>query len=411
MEWYMDLVQAMEELANHKLRTLLTLLGMIFGVGAVIAMLSVGEGAEKESLRIIDAMGLRNIIVKAKPAPDDMLAEIRESSIGLSLKDLEAARETLPFLSGYTAVKKIRTYALYNEHGKSDAVVLGVMPDHFAMANFEILEGRSLAQLDNVMQTRVCVIGSDVVGDLFGGQSPLGGKIRVNHVWLTVVGVLKDRDLGQSEFEGVKISSTRNNIYLPIKTALKKFKFKDLEDELDEFQVQVAPGIPTSTAAGTLSRLLTTRHRGMDDFSLIVPEALLNQHRKTQRIFNIVMSAIAGISLLVGGIGIMNIMLANILERTREIGIRRALGARRVDIQRLFLIESFAIAVIGGFLGIALGFAMAHTISVYSGWTTAWSSTAVFLSLGVCAGTGLAFGIYPAVKAARLNPIDALRHD
>ncbi len=411
MEWYMDLIQAVEELANHKLRTLLTLLGMIFGVGAVIAMLSVGEGAEKESLRLIDAMGLRNIIVQAKPTPDDMLAEIRESSLGLSLKDLEAARETLPFLSAYTAVKKVRTWALYNENGKSNAVVMGVMPDHFELGNLDVLEGRPLAELDNVMSAQVCVIGSDVAGDLFGEHPPLGGKIKVNHIWLTVVGVLKDRDLGQSEFEGVKLSSSRSNIYIPIKTALKKFKFKNMEDELDEFQVQVAPGMPTSVAAGTLSRLLATRHRGVDDYSLIVPEALLNQHRKTQRIFNIVMSAIAGISLLVGGIGIMNIMLANILERTREIGIRRALGARRRDIQRLFLIESFAIAVIGGFLGIVLGYGMAHAISIYSGWTTAWSSTAVILSLGVCAGTGLVFGIYPAVKAAQLNPIDALRHD
>ncbi len=410
-DWIMDLSQAMEELANHKLRTLLTLLGMIFGVGAVIAMLSVGEGAEREALQLIDTMGLRNIIVKAKPAADDMLAEIREDSMGLNPRDLEAALETLPFLSGHTAVKGIRTFALYNDHGKSDASVQGVMQSHFALANLQLREGRPLAELDDRTFAQVCVIGSKVAADLFPGISPLEGLIKINHNWFRVVGVLEDRGTTRDEFEGVKLSGSRNVIFIPLHTALKKFKFKDMEDELDEIHVQVRTGIPTQVAAQTLSRLLETRHRGVDDYSLIVPEALLAQHRKTQRIFNIVMSAIAGISLLVGGIGIMNIMLASILERTREIGLRRAIGARAGDIMRLFMIESLAIAAIGGLIGIVLGFAMARTISVYSGWATAFSGFGVILSLGVCTGTGLIFGIYPAYKAAQLNPIEALRHD
>ena len=411
MEWYTDLTQALEELANHKLRTLLTLLGMIFGVGAVIAMLSVGEGAEREALSLIDNMGLRNIIVEAKSIPEDRLPEIREDSRGLNLRDLDAARETLPFLSGYTAVKEVRTHAIYNQNGKSEARVLGVMPSHFDLARLNVSQGRVLLESDNLYYAKTCVIGARVASELFGAESAVGGQIKVNHVWFTVVGVLTDKGLNKNEFEGVKLSSSSNDIFVPIQTALKRFAFKKMEEELDEFRVEVQPGVSTQLAAATLTRLLETRHRGIDDYSLVVPEALLEQHRRTQRIFNIVMSAIAGISLLVGGIGIMNIMLANILERTREIGLRRAVGARRVDIMRLFMIEAFAIAVIGGVLGIILGFVMARVISVGSGWSTAWSSTAVILSLSVCAGTGLIFGIYPAFKAARLEPIDALRHD
>ncbi len=261
----------------------------------------------------------------------------------------------------------------------------------------------------NFVQT--CVIGSGAARSLFANRDPIGGKVKVNHLWFTVVGVLEDSSLEQSEFEGVKLSSTRNHIYLPIDTVLKRFPFRKMEEELDEFHIQLVEGIDSKMAALTLSRLLETRHRGIDDFELVVPEALLAQHRKTQGIFNIVMSAIAGISLLVGGIGIMNIMLANVLERTREIGIRRALGAKQRDIRRLFLIESFAIASFGGIMGILLGFGIASVIAAYSGWATAWSTTAVLLSVGVCAGIGLIFGIYPAVQAARLNPIDALRHD
>jgi len=389
----------------------LTLLGMIFGVGAVIAMLSVGEGAEREALKVIDVMGLRNIIVKSKPIADDSLKEIREDSLGLSLRDLEAARETLPFLSGYTALKQVRTYGLFNEFGKSDAQVLGTSPSHFQMTNLEVAMGRPFAEVDDQTYAQVCVIGSEVARDLFGNRTPLGGLIKINHLWFTVVGVLADQRLDRSEFEGVKLQTTRNRIFVPMNTALKRFRFKDLEDELDEFHIQLAEGIPSKSAALTLSRLLETRHRGIDDFELVVPEALLDQHRQTQSIFNIVMSAIAGISLLVGGIGIMNIMLASVLERTREIGLRRAIGAKRADIRRLFMIEAFSISACGGLLGILLGFAIAQLIAVYSGWTTAWSARGVLLAVGFCAAIGLVFGIYPAVKAADLNPIEALRHD
>ncbi len=410
-EWTNDLSQAIEELATHKLRTLLTLLGMIFGVGAVIAMLSVGEGAEREALRVIDTMGLRNIIVKAKPQPPDLLTEIREESMGLSLDDLQAARSTLPFISHYGASKRVRIFNLFSSNGKSDAAVSGVSPEFFEMANLAVATGRPLTSLDDALLSQVCVVGSSAARALCGSREAVGEQVKINHLWFTIVGVLQDPNIDQSEFEGVKLRSSRNEIFVPLSVALKRFQARRMDDQIDEFQIQLQEGVPSQMAARTLTRLLDSRHRGVDDFELVVPEALLEQHRKTQKIFNIIMSAIAGISLLVGGIGIMNIMLANVLERTREIGIRRAIGATRADIKRLFLIEAFAISFVGGMLGIALGFAIASVIAAFSGWATAFSLKGVLLSVTVCAGIGLVFGIFPAIKAARLNPIEALRHD
>lgn len=409
--WLEDGRQALEQLAAHKLRTFLTLLGMIFGVGAVIAMLSVGEGAEREALKMIDTMGLRNILVQVKPVPDDMLAEVREDSLGLTVADLTAARETLPYLEADAGLKRVRTFNLFSNYAAGNASVVGVDPDYFELVNLEPAIGRNFTEIDNRLGARVCILGARAAADLFGNRSPLGETVKINHLWFTVVGILQDRGLQKDEFEGVKLGSTSNQIYLPLQTVVKKFAFKPMEDELDEFLVKVEEGVSAQSAALTLSRLLESRHRGVDDFEIVVPESLLEQHRKTQRIFNIVMSAVAGISLLVGGIGIMNIMLAGVLERTREIGIRRALGAKRGDIKRLFMIEAFMVSALGGVLGIGLGFLLADGIARWSGWAVAWSMKPVLLSVGVCAVVGLVFGIYPAAKAAKLNPIDALRHD
>ncbi|MBP7148118.1 MAG: ABC transporter permease [Acidobacteria bacterium] len=384
---------------------------MIFGVGAVISMLSVGEGAEREALRLIDTMGLRTVIVKAKEQPDDKVKETREKSLGLTLHDLDAALETLPFIENHTAIKEVSVYSLFSHVGESDGRVLGVSPSHFAMTHLSVARGRPLVPFDDHAFAQVAVIGSRAAYDLFGNQDPLGQRVRINHLWFTVVGLVADRALTREEFQGVKLSGVENDLYVPVRTALKRFRFKPLEDELDEFHVQVREGVPPGRAAAGLTRLLELRHRAVDDFSLVVPADLLEQHRKTQRIFNLVMASIAGISLLVGGIGIMNIMLANVLERTREIGIRRAVGARRRDIRDQFLIETLTITGLGGILGIVAGLAIAAAIALLSGWQIAWTPRAVLLAVGVCAAVGLASGLYPAVKAARLDPIEALQRE
>jgi len=406
-----DVAESVESLLHHRLRTLLTLLGMIFGVGAVIAMLSIGKGAEREALQLIDTMGLRNIIIKAEVFEESKLKEIRENSPGLTLQDLNAARETLPFLSTYSASKQVKAFAIFSQAGESDAEVWGVTPTHLEMANLSVGAGRFLLPFDDLVYAHVCVIGSRVAQILFPGESPLGQQVKINHVWMTVVGVLKDKNLLKEEFQGIPLKGEQNNIYVPIQTALKVFRFGDYESDLDEFRVQVKKEISSATAAATLSHLMKRRHKEIDDYEMIVPEALLEQHRKTQNIFTIVMACIAEISLLVGGIGIMNIMLATVLERTMEIGLRRAVGARQKDIRRQFIMETVSISAIGGALGILFGFALSMAISAFTGWPVGWTITAVLLSFFVCTVIGLVSGIYPALQAARLDPIEALRHD
>jgi len=406
-----EVAEWVESLLYHRLRTLLTLLGMIFGVGAVIAMLSIGKGAEREALQLIDTMGLRNIIIKAKVFEESKLKEIRENSPGLTLQDLNAARETLPFLSTYSANKQVKAFAVFSRAGESDAEVWGVTPTHLEMANLSIGAGRFLLPFDDLVYAHVCVIGSRVAQILFPGESPLGQQIKINHVWMTVVGVLKDKNLLKDEFQGIALKGEQNNIYVPIQTALKVFRFGDYESDLDEFRVQLKKEISSASAAATLAHLMKRRHKEIDDYEMIVPEALLEQHRKTQNIFTIVMACIAGISLLVGGIGIMNIMLATVLERTREIGLRRAVGARQKDIRRQFIGETVSISTIGGTAGILFGFALSMAISAFTGWPVGWTITAVLLSFFVCTFIGLVSGIYPALQASRLDPIEALRHD
>jgi len=411
MDLRAGLVQALDELAHHKLRTALTLLGMIFGVAAVIAMLSIGAGAEREALALIDTMGLRNVIARAVPQPEEKLKDVREDSLGLSLGDLRAALETLPFVEEHSAIKRVATWALFSDEGRSDATVLGVSPTHFALAHLELATGRLLTALDDESFAQVCVLGDVAARELFGSGAALGRPVKVNHVWLTVVGVLAAQRVEQGEFEGVKLADPSNQVLIPVRTALKRFRFKPLEEELDEIHLRIRAGVPTPQAALSLSRLLETRHRGIDDFTLVVPEALLQQHRKTQRIFNVVMGSIAGISLLVGGIGIMNIMLATVLERTQEIGIRRALGAKQRDIRNQFLTETLSITGVGGVVGIGVGSGLSALIAWTSGWPIAWSPLAVAIAVGVSALVGLVFGIYPAVRAARLDPIEALQGD
>ncbi len=411
MKLKQEIREAAESLIHHKLRTVLTLLGMIFGVGAVIAMLSIGRGAEREALQLIDFMGLRNIIVKAKVFEESKLKEIRENSPGLTLQDLNAARETLPFLSSYSASKGVKVYALFSGAAEIDAEVLGVLPTHLEMANLTMKSGRFLLPVDDLGYAQVCVVGSRVAQVLFPGRDPVGDRLKVNHVWLTVVGVLKDKNLLREEFQGVPLKGEQNNVYIPLQTALHAFRFGVYESQIDDFRLQVKKGIPSSAAAATLSHLLKKRHKEIDDYEMIVPEALLEQHRKTQNIFTLVMAFIAGISLLVGGIGIMNIMLATVLERTREIGLRRAVGATKRDIKRQFLVETIAISSLGGMMGILFGFVLSLTLAAITGWSVGWTVSAVLLSFCVCALIGLISGLYPAMQASRLDPIEALRHD
>jgi putative ABC transport system permease protein len=256
----------------------------------------------------------------------------------------------------------------------------------------------------------VCVIGPAVRRDLFGFSDAVGRQLKINDVWLEVIGVLEDSGT-TSSFEGVDIGTTATEIFVPVTTAMRKFERKPLEAPLDEIVVQLDASAAPQTSAIAIRRLLERIHGGEDDYEVIVPEALLEQSRRTQRLFNIVMGCIAGISLLVGGIGIMNIMLATVLERTREIGVRRAVGARRKDIRSQFMIESFTISLLGGLVGVAMGLVIARVVAAWAGWPTVVTATSILLSTGVSMTVGLVSGLYPALRAALLDPIEALRHE
>ncbi len=403
--------QAFDEMRHHKLRTALTLLGMIFGVGAVIAMLSVGEGAEREALKMIESMGVRNLVVNARPADGEALKSIREHSIGLSLRDVQSAKDTLPFVENWSAEKQVKTFSLFSLEGRSDAQVKGVTPSYFSLSALKLSGGKVFDEFDERHYRQVAVLGPEAARSLFPQGQAIGSVIKINHQWFTVVGVLTDAQSGKSKIQGVKLGGERNEVFIPLATALKKMNFKSLVDELDSFKVSITENVDPSLAAKSLRHLINRRHGGEKDYDIVVPADLLAQHQKTQQIFNIVMACVAGISLLVGGIGIMNIMLATIMERTGEIGLLRALGARRKDIARQFLIESIAISATGGVIGIGVGLLLAVVISAAAGWPVAWSPFAIILALGVCMTIGVGFGLYPAKKAAKLDPIVALQRD
>lgn len=412
LRYFSEIRLAFSNLQSHKLRTFLTMLGMIFGVGAVIAMLSIGAGAEQESLRLIDTMGVRNIIIRDREFKDEDLKKNRENSLGLSLRDAQNIVAVAPDIELHACKKRVKTFQIFSYQGKADSAnVIGVTPAYFRLVKYQLSEGNFLAEPDEREFEQYCVIGSRVKQKLFSSMSPIGQLIKINNLWFRVIGVLADNTLTKDEFEGVKLQDFSQDIYIPLSTALKKFELKKLESELDEIIVSVKTTDAIKPSAVLISQILTSIHGQVEDFSLIVPRELLEQNQRTQRIFNIVMSCIASISLLVGGIGIMNIMLANILERTREIGVRRALGARQRDIWMQFLIEALTISLLGGAIGVVFGFGVSRVVALYAEWSTVVTTTSIGLSFGVSAAVGLIFGIYPAVRASRLDPVEALRYE
>jgi len=319
-------MSALDSLAGHKLRSSLTMLGMIFGVGAVIAMLSIGAGAERQALEMIERLGLHNVLVRDLDLKRDELEEIRKKSLGVSRRDAQAILDGVPGVQQAAPRIEIETYKILAPGAKSEAKVYGVSYRQNELSHIVLQSGRFLDALDERQHAQVCAIGSRVARDLFGYQSPVGRRLKINDVWFEVVGLLATSG-GGSSFQGVTVGSTAEEIYIPVTTAMRKFERDPLQSPLDEIVVRLEEGSSSRLTASAIDNLLDRLHAGADDYELVVPEALLEQSRRTQRLFNIVMGCIAGISLLVGGIGIMNIMLATVLERTREIGVRRAVGA------------------------------------------------------------------------------------
>ncbi len=400
-----------ENLAAHKLRSALTMLGMMFGVGAVIAMLSIGAGAEQEALQMIERLGLRNLVVRAKSLEGAELTEARTKSMGLSLRDIDAIREAVPEVQHVAARVAIEPWIVLAAGNKTDARLLGVSEDWASVVSVTLAEGRFLDSRDRLEHAQVCVLGASARRDLFGVDPVLGRSVKVNDVWLEVIGVLSAESEGGSSFQGVSLGSTAREIYVPVSTALRKFERDPQDSPLEEVVVRLKDQRTARRTAAVLATLLDRLHNGVSDYELVVPESLLRQSQKTQRLFNLVMGCIAGISLVVGGIGIMNIMLASVLEQTREIGVRRAVGARRKDIRFQFLAAAFTISLLGGTLGVVLGVAIAQVVAIWAGWPTVVTLWSIALATGVSAAVGVASGFYPAQHAASLDPVEALRYE
>ncbi|MEO8025965.1 MAG: ABC transporter permease [Bryobacteraceae bacterium] len=409
-----ELYMGLSSLLVHKLRSLLTMLGMIFGVGAVVAMLAITAGAQKEMMSYIDLLGVNNIIIEAKEAVDrNELQERRAISPGLSFRDYRAIAENVQGIEASTPRKRFKPLKVLPKPTAEMPLLIGVEPQFLSINSLRMVEGRFFNTDDNEHSAPICVLGEAAKVNLLGYQAAVGKFVKVNDTWLQVVGVLAQQAAADSDVEGLEVSDRNNMVIAPLNTVMRRFEDSNsyLKDEIDGIYLKVAGGTDSVEVAGVVNAILATTHKDAGDFNVVVPAGLLEQKRRTNFTFTVVMICIAGISLLVGGIGIMNIMLATVLERTREIGIRRAIGARQADIIRQFLTEAVLISIVGGLIGIAFGFTLARIIAAAAGWSTVVTGSSIAVAFGVSVGIGLLFGIYPAMQAAKLDPIEAIRYE
>lgn len=440
--------EALRVILTNKIRTFLTALGIIFGVAAVITMLAIGNGAEKEILSQLELVGVNNIVITpiiddkedSDTEEDDGANESKRFSKGLDLLDVESIRKNIPTVSKISPEIILETYVT-SKGRQSSVKLIGVSPDFFYTSNINIESGKNFSNIQLKNAFPVCIVGKKIEKKLFTGESALGKKIKVKDVWLQVIGVIEEKLISESAQENLGIRDLNLDVYIPIKTFLVRFKDRkiisdkpiDFESggmyimgnnngpkkriprgnyhQIDKLTVQVSSSEKLNSTANLLSRMLKRRHNDVLDFEISIPIQLLKQQQKTKQIFNIVLSIIAGISLLIGGIGIMNIMLASVLERTKEIGIIRAIGATQQDVILQFLSESVLISIGGGIIGIFLGIISSYIIEIATGIETILSISSITLSFFVATAIGLIFGIAPAKSAANKRPIEAIRYD
>lgn len=450
-----DIQIALESILSNKLKSMLTALGIIFGVAAVISMLAIGNGAQQEILEQIKMVGVNNIlispIVQEKDASDDEGAlQLNKFSRGLSLLDVDAIRSTIP------AVKRISPEISFNStivlNGmRYTAKLVGVSNDYFGLYNLPLAQGTFFNEYQEEHGIQVCIIGANIRAKFFSQVDPIGQYLKFDNVWLKVIGVLEKTNVSLTGFEEQGVNVYNDNVYIPIKTMLMRYQNRALVNtklaseampirgggmggrmmarvvvsstdastssgesnynQLDKIVVQVAETEQLNPTTEILSRMMLRRHSGVKDFEITVPELLLKQQQRTKDIFNIVLGAIASISLIVGGIGIMNIMFASVMERIKEIGTRMAIGAKKMDIVVQFLSEAVLISVSGGFIGVFLGIILAVLIQKLAGITTVISLFSVVVAFGVSAAVGVIFGYSPAKRASERDPIESLRYE
>ncbi len=446
---------ALEAVFLNKFRSVLTALGIIFGVAAVITMMAIGAGAQQEILDQMKLVGVNNIIITPKAekgSGDDQDSEdsggqdvgIRKDqkrfSPGLTLKDAESIKKIIP------SVERISPEVIYEtdvikDGRRTSTKLTGITPDFFTVFGLELKEGTMFNEEQLVDGKPVCIIGPSIQSRFFARENPIGKEIKCGHIWLRVIGVLKKQEINQSAIDDLGISDYNNTIYAPIRTLLRRFKDRALvtsaslkggggiifrgnftvafggsqtgveKNQIDKIVVQVKESSMISPTTKILSKMMSRRHLGVEDIVIKVPELLLRQEQRTKDIFNIVLGAIASISLLVGGIGIMNIMLASVMERIKEIGIRQAIGATKRDVIMQFLTEATLLSFSGGLIGIILGLIFSKVIMEVTGILTIISTLSIFISFGVSVSVGIIFGYMPAKRAASQDPVESLRHE
>lgn len=445
-KYFHDIVIGFEAIIDNKLKSILTALGIIFGVAAVISMMAIGNGAEQEILEQIKMVGVNNIIITPTEASGNQTSTsgqeektgTKKFSKGLTILDLKAIEEIVPTVNMLSPVISYNYSAIID--GKSKPVVIeGVNTSYFEVFNISLQKGEVFNRLQSEAGQPVCVIGDNIKTVFFNQEDPVGKYIKCGQIWLKIIGVVERRDFTASASDEMGISSTDNKIFVPAQTILMRFKNRalvradeveksnarrrivitdanastEVEDknpnQLDKIVLQVKETEQLSATAGIVKRLLLRRHSGLYDFEVTIPELLLKQQQRTKKIFNIVLGAIAGISLIVGGIGIMNIMLASVMERIREIGTRQAIGASRKDIVAQFLAESTLISISGGIIGIILGVVLSKIITAVFDIKTIISFFSIFIAFGVSALVGIMFGYMPAKRAAEKDPVESLR--
>ena len=411
----------MKNLLRNKLRSFLTMLGMIFGVGSVIAMLSVGAGARHEILSRIQELGICNIIINSVQPPEETKAEdiAWMSHYGLTFDDADYIESTIPTVKKLLRVNLVKQRISYGST-RIEASVLGVEPEHLEMFGLDVCRGRRFNMIDSATCARVCIIRKDLVKQLKTVDDPLGMVLKIGRRSFQVIGVLADEQFRSHTRKALAIDDRSQEVYIPYSSSMRTFgtvtyfqktgSREISEVELDQIIVQAESSdkvLPTSLMTAAMLKNFHEKK----DYEIVVPLELLQQSEETQQIFNVVMVLIASISLVVGGIGIANIMLATITERTREIGIRRALGAQRKDIMIQFLTETVAIAAVGGLLGALFGVVAILGIVEFTQWKALIEPHYIIISLGISCTVGILFGIFPARRAAFMDPIAALRHE
>ena len=431
-----NLTIAFEAVLSNRVRSILTGLGIIFGVAAVIAMLAIGNGAQKEIIDQIKLVGLNNIVIKPIieqteeqiSSDDPFNKEKNKYSPGLTLKDKNAIAKMLPNIQAISPEIVIDTYIM-NKGIRRSAKLVGVEPPYFKLFNFELEEGTMFNEQNLIHGMPVCIIGKSIKAKFFPSENPIGKKLKCGNQWLTVMGVLEQRIISENSIKRLGIRDYNMDVYVPLKTVLIRYENRDLitksmikkadkdnttttnYHQLDRLVLQVAETEKLSATADIIARMLARKHFDVVDYEIEIPELLLKQQQRTNDVFNYVLGAIAGISLLVGGIGIMNIMLASVLERIKEIGLRLSIGAKKTDIVFQFMFEAIMISATGGIIGIFTGVLMAYGVSAFANIPTIISFGSIVISFGVATLIGLIFGITPARKAAQQNPITSLRYE